>query len=48
MRARELSGEEKARWWTVADARWPHFPEYRAATQRDIPILVLEPAPSHQ
>ena len=48
MRARELSGEEKARWWTVAESRWPHFPEYRATAQRDIPILVLEPEPSHQ
>ena len=45
MRARELSGEEKTRWWTVADARWPHSPEYRATAHRDIPILVLEPAP---
>jgi F420H(2)-dependent quinone reductase len=45
MRARELSGEEKARWWTVAESRWPHFPEYRATAHRDIPILVLEPAP---
>jgi hypothetical protein len=46
MRARELSGEEKARWWTVAESRWPHFPEYRATAHRDIPILVLEPEPS--
>lgn len=45
MQARELSGEEKARWWTVAESRWPHFPEYRATAHRDIPILVLEPAP---
>jgi deazaflavin-dependent oxidoreductase (nitroreductase family) len=45
MRARELSGEEKARWWTVAESRWPHFPEYRATAHRDIPILALEPAP---
>src|ERR1700704_3102087 len=43
MRARELAGEEKARWWTVAEPRCPHFPEYRATAQRD--ILVLEPAP---
>ena len=48
MRARELSGEEKTRWWTIADARWPHFPEYRARAARDIPVLVLESARSHE
>jgi hypothetical protein len=48
MRARELSGDEKARWWTVAESRWPHFPEYRATAHRDVPILVLEPAPNHE
>jgi F420H(2)-dependent quinone reductase len=45
MRARELSGEEKTRWWAIADSRWPHFPEYRATANREIPIFVLEPAP---
>jgi deazaflavin-dependent oxidoreductase (nitroreductase family) len=44
VRAREVHGEEKARWWRVADDRWPHFPEYRAkATGREIPVVVLEP-----
>jgi deazaflavin-dependent oxidoreductase (nitroreductase family) len=43
LRAREVFGEEKARWWTVAEAFWPHFPEYRAKAGREIPILVLEP-----
>jgi F420H(2)-dependent quinone reductase len=45
MRAREVSGEEKARWWTIAESRWPHFPEYRATANREIPIFVLEPGP---
>jgi deazaflavin-dependent oxidoreductase (nitroreductase family) len=48
MRARELSGEEKAHWWTIAESRWPHFPEYRATAHRDIPILLLEPTPNHE
>ncbi len=42
-RAREVHGDEKARWWTIADRFWPHFPEYRQKAQgRDIPVLVLE------
>lgn len=42
--ARELSGAEEQRAWTVAETFWPHFPEYRAnAGHRKIPILRLEP-----
>jgi deazaflavin-dependent oxidoreductase (nitroreductase family) len=45
VRAREVHGEEKARWWQIAERDWPHFPEYRAtAGDRDIPVLLLEPA----
>lgn len=44
LRAREVHGEEKARYWTVAESFWPHFPEYReSAAGREIPVLVLEP-----
>jgi deazaflavin-dependent oxidoreductase (nitroreductase family) len=43
LRAREVFGEEKAEAWELADSRWPHFPEYRAKTEREIPILLLEP-----
>jgi deazaflavin-dependent oxidoreductase (nitroreductase family) len=44
VRAREVHGDEKARWWQVAEARWPYFPEYRAkAAGREIPVVVLEP-----
>jgi deazaflavin-dependent oxidoreductase (nitroreductase family) len=49
LRAREVHGEEKGRWWTVAEARWPYFPAYRAKAGREIPVLVLEPsAPPHE
>jgi deazaflavin-dependent oxidoreductase (nitroreductase family) len=41
--AREVRGTEKAHAWEVADAHWPHFPEYRAATDREIPVMLLEP-----
>lgn len=44
VRAIEVHGEEKARWWEIAERDWPHFPEYRAsAGDREIPILLLEP-----
>ena len=43
LHAREVHGENKAYWWTVAERFWPHFPEYRAsACARDIPIMLLE------
>jgi F420H(2)-dependent quinone reductase len=44
VRAREVHGDEKDRWWKVAERDWPHFPEYRAkAGAREIPVLLLEP-----
>jgi deazaflavin-dependent oxidoreductase (nitroreductase family) len=44
VRAREVHGDEKARWWKVAERDWPHFPEYRAkAGDREIPVVLLEP-----
>jgi F420H(2)-dependent quinone reductase len=49
LRAREVSGAEKDRWWRIAEERWPHFPEYRAsAAGREIPVLVLEPVAEGQ
>jgi F420H(2)-dependent quinone reductase len=44
VRARELSGAEKQRWWDIADALNPNYARYRASAGRDIPVLVLEPA----
>jgi deazaflavin-dependent oxidoreductase (nitroreductase family) len=45
--AREVTGEEKRYYWTVAERFWPHFPEYRRlAAGREIPIMVLEPVAS--
>ena len=41
--AREVSGEEKARLWSIADAGNPAYAGYRARSGRDIPVLVLEP-----
>ena len=42
--AREVSGDEKARWWSVATQVWPAYDDYQAATERVIPLFVLEPA----
>lgn len=44
LRAREAHGQEKGRWWAVAERFWPLFPEYRAkAGAREIPVMLLEP-----
>ncbi|MEX0750657.1 MAG: nitroreductase family deazaflavin-dependent oxidoreductase [Dehalococcoidia bacterium] len=42
MRAREVTGDEKAAWWARAVAVWPAYDEYQAKTERIIPVLVLE------
>src|SRR5579884_4264 len=43
-RARETSGEERALWWGRAVEVWPDYAEYQTKTDREIPVLVLEPA----
>ena len=42
--AREVDGSEKAEWWKRATAIWPDYDTYQAATERQIPLFVLEPA----
>ena len=41
--ARELHGEEKASWWERAVAAFPAYAEYQRKTDREIPVLVLQP-----
>ena len=43
MIAREITGEEKAEWWDRAVAAYPPYAEYQAATDRIIPVFLLEP-----
>ncbi|WP_333774008.1 nitroreductase family deazaflavin-dependent oxidoreductase [Streptomyces sp. IBSBF 3136] len=43
MRAREVTGAEKAQWWERAVAAFPPYAEYQAKTSREIPLFVLEP-----
>lgn len=40
---REVDGDEKAAWWARATAVWPDYDTYQAATDRVIPVFVLEP-----
>ncbi|MGA5729258.1 nitroreductase family deazaflavin-dependent oxidoreductase [Streptomyces seoulensis] len=44
MRAREVKGDEKAKWWDRAVAAYPPYAEYQQKTDREIPVFVLEPA----
>jgi deazaflavin-dependent oxidoreductase (nitroreductase family) len=41
--ARTASEEEKARLWPEMAAIWPAYEDYRAATDRSIPVVVLSP-----
>jgi F420H(2)-dependent quinone reductase len=43
LRARELTGDEKAQWWSRATEVWPKYDQYQASTDRVIPLFVLEP-----
>ena len=41
LRAREVCGEEKARWWAVAELAWPPFVGFQIkAGDREIPVVV--------
>ena len=42
MRAREITGEEKALWWERAVAAYPPYADYQLKTERLIPVLLLE------
>lgn len=43
MRAREVTGEEKAAWWERAVDAFPDYADYQAKTDREIPVFVLSP-----
>ncbi|HEX6470723.1 MAG TPA: nitroreductase family deazaflavin-dependent oxidoreductase [Streptosporangiaceae bacterium] len=42
-RARTATAEEKPALWRKMAAVWPDYDEYQTKTDRDIPIVVLEP-----
>lgn len=42
--AREVSGEERERWWQRAVEAYPEYADYQEKTDRVIPVFVLDPA----
>ena len=42
--ARTAGPQEKAEWWPWAVEVWPAYADYQAKTDRDIPVVVLDPA----
>jgi deazaflavin-dependent oxidoreductase (nitroreductase family) len=42
-RAREVFGDEKARWWRRAVDAYPDYADYQRKIDRQIPVFVLEP-----
>jgi deazaflavin-dependent oxidoreductase (nitroreductase family) len=42
-RARTVAGEERARLWEKALAFWPPYADYQRRTEREIPVVVLDP-----
>ena len=42
-RARTVTGEERARLWQQALEFWPPYADYALKTEREIPVVVLDP-----
>jgi deazaflavin-dependent oxidoreductase (nitroreductase family) len=42
-RARDASPEEKPELWKTMTTEWPAYDEYQERTDREIPVVVLEP-----
>jgi deazaflavin-dependent oxidoreductase (nitroreductase family) len=43
-RARDANAAEKGRMWQVMTSEWPAYDEYQQNTDREIPVVVLEPS----
>jgi len=43
--ARMAEGEERSRIWEEQKREFPGFADYERATQREIPVVILSPAP---
>ena len=46
MRARVATGDERETWWRRATEVWPDYDNYQTKTDRQIPVVVLEPKSS--
>jgi deazaflavin-dependent oxidoreductase (nitroreductase family) len=43
-RARDATSEEKPALWKLMTEKWPDYDAYQRTTEREIPVVVLEPA----
>ena len=43
-RARTATPQEKAELWPIMTKEWPDYDVYQTKTDRDIPVVVVEPA----
>jgi deazaflavin-dependent oxidoreductase (nitroreductase family) len=43
LRARTATPAEKAEWWPRCVEAWPDYQKYQESTDRDIPVVILEP-----
>jgi deazaflavin-dependent oxidoreductase (nitroreductase family) len=43
VRTRDAAPDEKPEMWKTMTAEWPHYDEYQEKTNREIPVVVLEP-----
>jgi deazaflavin-dependent oxidoreductase (nitroreductase family) len=48
VRARDATPEEKPELWRIMTSHWPAYDEYQAQTDREIPVVVLEPRDAGQ
>jgi deazaflavin-dependent oxidoreductase (nitroreductase family) len=44
LRARTATADERREWWPRAAAAWPAYDDYQKNTDREIPVVILEPA----
>jgi deazaflavin-dependent oxidoreductase (nitroreductase family) len=42
--ARIAGADEKPELWSIMSSRWPRYLRYQTLTDRDIPLVILEPA----
>lgn len=47
VKARRASVEEETRLWPILGASWRWFDDYKAGTDREIPVVILEPTGTH-
>jgi deazaflavin-dependent oxidoreductase (nitroreductase family) len=47
-KARTATSRQKPRLWRLMAEIWPEYDEYQARTDRDIPVVILEPTPDQK